>query len=314
MNSKRIYLNLVPDPEIEVLNLALTRKTKEFEFLATDNEIQDAIIKHLEKESKDQLVRKEEELLFSSKRNDELTTSASKMQHQNEKLKLELAMQEKQQTDLTNEVTELKNQLSASQSKNVEITNSTVALKEYYREQIKQISDLHLEILNLTERLDQFRGLFVAVNNKLQVQLQENEVIKNERNSLLRRNSQLIKKHRSIKLLVSNKFNAQQLSRTIRKKYYARSRSGTFQPKRNYEMDRFQDSELNLKIKLVKSKPSWICRSNKVDALQQKLTVNQFSQSHLKKKPTVFRQQSNNDENLKIKLVKSELSWMCVKS
>lgn len=332
INAKRIYLNLVPDPEIEVLNSALTKKSTEFEFLTTDNEIQKAIVKYLEKESNDKLLEKDEELLKSSKRNDELKSSASCMQLQNEKLKLELEMQEKQQANLTTEITDLKNQLAASQTKNIEITNSTVALKEYHREQIKQISDLHSEILNLTERLDQFRGLFVAANNKLQVQLQENEVIKIERDSLLSRNTQLIKKSYSIKLQGGNKFNTQQLSRLIRKKYndHPRSAIGTFQSRRSNKMDLIENklknhlnkklllhhqtsNDVNLKIKLIKSKLSWICRSNNVDLLQQKFKSQNISQNHPKKRKHLLHQSSNTD-NLKFKLVKSKLNWICVKS
>lgn len=335
INAKRIYLNLVPDPEVETLNLALTKKTAQFQFLTNDNELQKAIVEYLEKEMNAKLLEKDEELLQSSKRNDELKSNASYMQLLIEKLKLELEMEEKQQANLTTELTDVKNQLAASQTKNIEITNSTVALKEYHREQIKQISDLHSEILNLTERLDQFRGLFVAANNKLQVQLQENEVLKNDRNSLLSRNSQLIKKNYNMKLQVGNEFNAQQLSRTIRKKYndLPRSAIGAFQPRFSNEVDLLQtklknhlktkqkllqhhqtNNDVNLNIKLVKSKLSWICRSNQVDLLQQKLKYKSFSQNYLKKRKFLQHHQKNNDENLKIKLVKSKLNWMCVKS
>lgn len=331
INAKRIYLNLVPDPEVEALNLSLTKKTAEFQFLTTDNEIQQAMVQYLTEELQKKLLEKDEELLQSSKRNEELISNASCMQLLNEKLRLELEMQEKQQANLTTESTYLKNQLAASQTKSIEITNSTIALKEYHREQVKQISDLHSEILNLTERLDQFRGLFVAANNKLQVQLQENEVLKNERNSLLSRNSQLIKKNYNMKLQVGKEFNAQQLPRTIRKKYndLPRSAIGAFQPrfsnkvqtklknhlKKNQKLlqHRRTNNDVNLNIKLVKSKLNWICRSNQVDLLQPKLKNKSFSQNYQRKRK-LQHHQINDDENLKIKLVKSKLNWMCVKS
>lgn len=276
INTKRIYLNLVPDPEIEGLHLELTKKNKEYDFLITGNEIQDAIIKQLEKEMSENILAKDKELLLSTNKNDELKLRTSCMQHENEKLKLDLEIQEKQRANLTNEITDLKNQLAASQTKNIEITNSTVALKEYYREQVKQISDLQAEILNSTERLDQFRALFVAANNKLQLQLQENEVVKNERNSLLKRNSQLTNKMYSLKLQVGNKF-----LRKIKQKYndLPRSAVGTCRYR----------------------------RESRMGFLRTKLEKN-----HLKK-PNKSLQRCGN-ENLKIKLVKSKLSWVCVKS
>lgn len=272
---KRIYLNLVPDPEIEDLNLELAKKNKEYEFLQTSNEIQDAIIKQLDKEMSTKLMEKNEELLFSQARNAKLQVTSSNVEYQNQKLKLELEMQEKQQDCLRNEVTDLKSQLVASQSKNTEITNSTAVLKEFYREQVKQISDLHSEILSLTERLDQFRGLYVSANTKLQVQLQEHEIVKNERDALLNRNSQLVKSIYNLKLQLDNK-----ILHKIKKKYNRLPLSaGTFLSKKRRQVD---------------------CVEHK---LKEKSVL------HLTKKWNCVR---NND--LKIKLVKSKIRWVCVKS
>lgn len=265
----RIYLNLVPDPEIEVLSTELTKKSNDFEYLTTAHDIQDVVIKHLEKE----LSRKDEELASRAKKNDEIETSRSCLLHENEKLKLELNTKAKQQEHLTNDVADLIEQLATSQTKNIEISNSSNSLKGYYREQIKQNSELNIQMINLTEQLDQFRGLLLSANTALQVQIDENQMIKTERDTLfsrhalLSRNTSLILK--TLKMHMQQKF---MISRMIRS--YKR-RSLTFKEK--------------MKIKLEKIR---------------------FSKHHRKKK-TESDQASN--ENLKLKLVKSKLNWKCVK-
>lgn len=305
VNAKRIYLNLVPDPEIEDLNVELSKRNKEYEFLQTSYEIQDAIIKQLDKEMSTKLVEKDEALMFSQQRNDELKLTMTSMQHLNDKLNLELQMQEKQQSYLTNEVTELKTLLAVSQTKNMEITNSTVTLKEYYREQVKQISDLHSEILNLTERLDQFRGQFVAADSKLQAQLQENELIKNERDTLLNQNSQLVNKVDNLKLQVDN-----QLSRKIRQKYEKLSSSvGTFQSRRKLKFEYLHKKKEMTTFGLNHLTKEWHRSSS--DSLKIKLVKSKLSsQNHLTKNWHPY----SCSDSLKIKLVKSKLSWVCVKS
>ncbi|KAG4068522.1 hypothetical protein HA402_004863 [Bradysia odoriphaga] len=286
--TKRIYLNLVPDPEIEVLNLELTKTTKKFEFAAIDNEIQGAIIKQLEK----QLSAKDELLLLSAKQNDELKSNSNFILHQRDKLKLELELQEKQQLHLTSELSDVRNQLQASQAKNIEITSSTVTLKEYYREQVMQISDLHAQILDLTERLDQFRSMFAATDNKLQAQLQANQVMEKERDSLLSRNTHLYQKMYSLKLQVGKNF-----SRKIKNKYNGLLQSSSPPPKfllrRQYGNGGFPKTKLVKSLKNQKPNVFYQCRAKTNEHLKIKLIKS---------------------KNLKMKLVKSKLNWMCLNS
>lgn len=306
-DTKRIYLNLVPDPQIEVLNLDLTKKANEFQFLKADAEIQDAIIKQLERKMNEN----DKVLKLSAIRNSELESKNDSIQHQNDKLKLELEMHEKQQTYLTTEVSRLRNQLAASQSEITEKTNSTVVLQGYYNEQVKQISHLHSEILNLTERLDQFRGLYVAANNRLQAQLQENEVMKNERSSLLSRNSQLIQNNYSMKLGVDKKYTIRKMLRALKKKYKGLSRS----PLSNVQ-SRWGNIVDFLPKKVKKRKINHNLLENKHKQLQYHSCINENLKIKLvKSKPQkALQYYSQNDDNLKIKLVKTKFNWECVKS
>lgn len=288
-NINRIYLNLVPDPQIDHLNLELAKKNKEFQFSKTDNEIQDAIIKQLEREMRTKLLEKDEEIQLITRKNDELKATAGFIEHQNAKLNLELEMQEKQRAVLKNEVTNLNNQMATTRSENIDINLSMVELKIDNDGQVKQISDLHSEVLNLTDRLDQFRNEFVAANNKLQVQIQENEIIKNERDSLLHRNSQLIMDVYTLKLQVDNNKNAYELLGTLRKKY----------------------DDLLLSSGAIHAR--W---NNQVDLSHGKIKIKIF-QKNLKRKRKLLKMRNglkcSSSGNLKIKLVKSKFTWRCVK-
>lgn len=315
-DTKRIYLNLVSDPEIEVLNSELTRKKAEYQFLTTDNYIQGAIIKQLET----QISTKDEELHLSTKRYDELKSNTTSTIHQNDKLKLELDMQQKQQVHLTTEIADLRSQLEASQTKNIEITNSTVALKEFHRQQVKQIADLHSEILNLSERLDQFRGLFVAANGKLEVQVQENELIRSERDLLACQNAGLIEEVNNLKRQVDdhllqsiNNEYVDLLEETVQSTYknfkidFEPHTFSQHHPQNKQIMYEYRASNENLKIKFVKSKIKEVCNDN-LDRLHK------VCKKNLKNKLVKSDLHQVSNDNLKIKLIKSKLNWMCVKA
>lgn len=316
-STKRVYLNLVPDPEIDDLKVQLNQKTKELNFSKTDNEIQDAMIKQLEYEMLAQLLVKDEELKLNKRTFDELKSSTSSIRNVNEELKQQLKVEKNQNVILITEVKNLKVQLAASEKKNLELIYSGDYLKQNNQEQAKQILDLHAEISNLTERLDQFRSEFVTANNKLQAQLQENETIKNERDSLMHKNSQLIMEAYNMKLQVDNRDFAYKLLERIRKKYdyliqssasiiHSNNQGDVLQEQikniKNFQKDlkikrrllkgcgmQRSKSDANLKIKLIKSKLAW-CRG---------VQSSESCDAH---------------DDLKIKLVKSQLSWKCVKS
>lgn len=231
----------MPDPETEALNLELKKQRKEFDILRIAHEIQDVIIKQLEKK----VIEKDEELSLNAKRKDE---HSNYMLQMNEKLRVDLQTQVEQYKLMVNETTDLRKQLEASQVRNVEIANETETLKAFYREQVEQIShDLQLQRVNLAEQLDQFRSLLVAANTKLQVQRQDNEVIKSEHSSLRKQNAELSLKIYRLKV---QKFRNISLFKDMQtQRRYRRVRSITKKPQ----------TRNDLKIKLVKSTIHWKC-------------------------------------------------------
>lgn len=239
---------MVPDPQIENLNLELTERSVQVESYKIDQEIQNAIIKQLERELETKLSEKNKELEFSKSMNDELISSVSGIEDQNEKLQLELEVQKKENENLTNELTNFQSQLAESQAENIEITHLLVDMKVSSHE---QISGLQSDIQNLNERLDLFRNEFVTANNKLQVQIHENEIIKNERDSLLCQNSKLARKayrRKNQRAAFSKKFR-----KIIHLRKYKRKR-----PLLSNDAITSK-SDGSLKIKLVKSQLTWKC-------------------------------------------------------
>ena len=209
--TKRVYLNLVADPEAEDTSFELSRKTKELEFAKIEMELLTSIVAKLEKDDKTNALKirlQEEENRQHEHANEELKLTVGRLEVQNIELNLQVELQTQQNMDLNNQVTNLKMELDGVHSQNAEINS---VLRQYNADSSKQISELFSEKLDLTERLDQFRNEFVALNIKLQAQIKENETIRKERDSAIRANGQLRMDVHDLQLQIGNRQNVSEI-------------------------------------------------------------------------------------------------------